>query len=606
MNQQQPLDRSTLIGILLITLIMGVWLVMYQPPIPPPEQPEPVAEEEVIEEPEELPDAELVEPPTDPAFAGVIAGEERQIVVESDRYRATFSTRGATLRSMQLVRYHRAGVEGQLVELVSREEGALGLAFTPPQGRFVDTRTLYFQSPLEENHLSVPEEGAELVFEAPIGDGVLRYVYTFEANSYNVGLRIEEGDGMLLTASGGFELFWDGGIPFAEVDAREEAQTSGVYAWTGGDRVAITLGRRSEEGARLPGMVDWVAIKNKYFVSIIQPLQPTEGAELEGRRVGEPGDEIFSEDFAARILMPRPRGEPVEFTMYLGPMDVRQLQAVGPGTSRLIEYGFGAFLTRPVAEYVVDPLFRLFAGFIPSFGLVIILFGIIIKLAVYPLTKISYKNTARMRELQPRLEEVKEKYPDDPQKQQEAMLKVYRETGINPLAGCLPLLLQYPIIIALWRYFQNSILIRQEGFLWANDLSAPDPILHLPFTIPFYGDFVAGFTLIMGLAMVVQMKVAMPPTTGGVQMKIFMYVLPLLLFVIFNRLASGLSLYYLIFNVLTIVQQKMINKQIETEGAAGPTDKPKKPQRRLRGGRNGQTKKKGKGNAPRSVTPAKR
>jgi YidC/Oxa1 family membrane protein insertase len=166
---------------------------------------------------------------------------------------------------------------------------------------------------------------------------------------------------------------------------------------------------------------------------------------------------------------------------------------------------------------------------------------------------------------------------------------------VNPLAGCLPLLLQYPIIIALWRYFQNSIVIRQESFLWAADLSAPDPILTLPFEIPFYGDFVAGFTLIMGLAMIVQMKVAMPSTGGasGTQAKVMMYFLPAILFVVFNRLASGLSLYYLTFNILTIVQQRAINKSVHEEEEAGGEGASKKPGKK-KSGRNGRTRTNGR------------
>jgi YidC/Oxa1 family membrane protein insertase len=574
-NQEQNLDRSTLIGILLITLIMGVWLVYYQPPVPPPaaegeqvervEEDEPAGAEMRAERPGRL-------APLDTTFAASAVGVERLITVEHPLYQAVFTTRGGTPTSFQLTEYRRAGTD-DLVELVSEESGAIALAFTPPQGRYIDTRALFFESPLAGDRLVVGEDGAELAFQAAIADGYLRLVYSFLPDSYELSLRVEEIDTDILSASGGFELIWDGAIPFAEADVREEAQGTGVYARSGGELEQVRLTRQAEVSQRLPGSVEWVAVKNKYFVSLIAPRAITEGAELEGHRFGEAGDLGYAEDYALRLLMPRPRGEPTEFGLYLGPMDLRQIDGVAPGVYRMVDYGFGAFITRPIAEFVVEPLFRFLGRFFPNFGLVIIVFAVIIKLAVYPLTKVSYKNTARMRELQPKLEAIKEKHPDDPQKQQEAMLKVYRETGINPLAGCLPLLLQYPIIIALWRYFQNSIVIRQESFLWAADLSAPDPILQLPFTIPFYGDFVAGFTLIMGLTMIVQMKVAMPPSTSGVQAKIFMYVLPLLLFVIFNRLASGLSLYYLIFNVLTVVQQKMINKQIEEQGV--PEAKPK-------------------------------
>src|SRR5690606_17303820 len=193
----------------------------------------------------------------------------------------------------------------------------------------------------------------------------------------------------------------------------------------------------------------------------------------------------------------------------------------------------------------------------------IILFAFLVKLVLYPLTKSSYTSMAKMREVQPEMEAIKEKYGDDPQKQQEAMMRMYREAGVNPLGGCLPMLLQYPILIAMWRFFQSTLVLRQEGFLWAQDLSAPDPILHLPFHIPLYGAFVAGFTLLMGVAMIAQIKIASP--SGGAvsgQQKVMMYVLPGFFFLFFNRFPSGLSLYYLGFNIFTIVQQRLINKNL--------------------------------------------
>ena len=147
-------------------------------------------------------------------------------------------------------------------------------------------------------------------------------------------------------------------------------------------------------------------------------------------------------------------------------------------------------------------------------------------------------------------------------------MKMYKETGVNPLGGCLPMLLQYPVIIALWQFLPQSIEIRQQGFLWAADLSAPDKILALPFNIPLYGDFVAGFTLLMGLSMIVQMKIQMASTPSNPQTKIFTYVMPVMIFGIFNKFASGLSLYYLCYNVFTALQQQWINKTIAREKEA--------------------------------------
>ena len=600
MNQEPGLDRSTVTGIVLITIIMGVWLVYFspQPPVEPTGEPVPEVVEEV---PDDFQDDEgaafrprqAQRAPVDSSFAAATQGEERTITVRTDEYRAVFSTKGATLQSFTLNEYFFSGQEGVPVEMVSSELGALSLAFTPPQGSYVDTRSLYFGTPgFDSDSLIVTDGPRELAFEVPVGDGVIRQVFTFQPGSYEVGLRIEEEGANVLSNSGGYELVWDGCIPFAEADDGQEAAASGAYARSGGEVEQINLLKEPSGSQRLNGDVDWVAVKDKYFIAVLLPDESTEGAEIEGERYGEAGDEEFTEDFAVRLLMPRPRDEADTFRLYLGPMEFERINAYDVGLYDVVDYGFGAFMTRPIAKYIISPSFRFLGGLLPNYGLVIILFAIAVKMLLYPLTKVSYKNTARMRELQPKMEVIKEKYGDDPQKQQEAMMKMYRETGVNPLAGCLPLLLQYPIIIALWRYFQNSIVIRQESFLWAADLSAPDPIINLPFEIPFYGDFVAGFTLIMGLAMIVQMKVAMPPSTGGTQQKVMMYFLPGILFVVFNRLASGLSLYYLTFNILTIVQQKLINKEVDQEKESG--DEGGKSKAKAKAGRNGRERSNGK------------
>ncbi len=595
MNQEPGLDRSTVIGIVLITIIMGVWLV-YFTPRPVPETAEPVATADSAEAagPTEIgPDPGLAAP-ADSAFAAATTGTARTITVQTDRYRAEFSTKGATLTSFTLADYDVAGEEGVPVEMVAAEDGALALAFTPPQGQYVDSRSLFYATPgFEGGTLEVTDAPRALTFEVPVPGGALRQTYTFTPDSYEVGLRVETVGANLLAASGGYEVVWDGGIPFSEASGSQEALASGAYARSGGEVEQINLAKDPSGALRLNGAVDWVAVKDKYFIAALIPDEPTDGAELEGERFGKAGEADFAESFSARLDMPRPSGEADTYRLYIGPMEFERIAAYDLELYDVVDYGFGSFITRPIAKYVVSPSFRFLGSVLPNYGLVIILFAILVKLLLYPLTKVSYKNMARMRELQPKMEVIKEKYADDPQKQQEAMMKMYREMGVNPLAGCLPMLLQYPIIIALWRYFQNSIVIRQESFLWAHDLSAPDPILHLPFSIPFYGDYVAGFTLIMGLAMIVQMKVSMPSTGGGTQQKVMMYFLPGILFVVFNRLASGLSLYYLTFNILTIFQQQLINKSVEEEHEAGP--KPvtkKKPSPNGRARTNGQAKRK--------------
>jgi YidC/Oxa1 family membrane protein insertase len=570
---QSGFDRNTVTGIALIFLITAAWMMFFAPEQPDPalDTPDPVAEQplpevgsEEAEAPQEL-RADEVQTPSGDLFASATQGEARRIAVKTDRYVATLSTRGGTLVSMALQNYLRSGSTDK-VELVDNADGALALVFTPPRGSIVDTRALYFEPSFDGDTLFVGEgEEATLAFSAPIAGGALTQTYTFRAGTYEVDLDVQGEGTNILANSGGYDLLWDGAIPLTETaeGINDEVTNSGVYVHSGGETESLKLTEAGEESESFPGSVEWVAVKSKYFVAAVLPQAGTDGAEVEAARLGEPGVDGFGQAFSARLEMPAPSGVD-RYRLYLGPVDLNRMREVDGDLFDIVDFGFGETMTRPISKYLIAPSFRFLGSFLPNYGLVIILFAFLFKLLVYPLTKKALTSQVRMKELQPKMEAIKEKYGDDPQKQQQAMMAMYREAGVNPLGGCLPMLLQYPVIISLWRYFQNSIVIRQEPFLWANDLSAPDPILHLPFTIPFYGDFVAGFCLIMGVAMAVQMRFAMPASGANAgQARLFQVILPLMLFVFFNRLASGLSLYYLMYNILTVAQQKWIEHDLK-------------------------------------------
>ncbi|OZC04010.1 membrane protein insertase YidC [Rubricoccus marinus] len=585
--ESQGLDRSAVFGILLISLLLLVWMLT-QTPRPEDEatvdqtaEAVEAAGEPSIGPAPEADESIALRAPTDSLFAGATGGTTREVVVLSDRQRATFSTRGGTFRSLQLLRYSNA-VTGEPVELIADSVGAFALGFNPPQGAYVDTRTLNFQPVVdggvfEGDTLRVTDAPREIAFEAPIGTGALRLVYTFSPDEYEVGFRVETPGTDILQQGNGYDVTWDGALPLAEGDAQQETTQAGAYMRYGGDTSVLRL---SEEGTLEPldatGQIQWVAVKTKFFLASILPGEGTEtsGARLTAAQIGEADGGEFAQDYTATMEMPAlGANQKAEFTLYMGPVELRRLAALD--LYDVVDFGFGETITRPIARYLIAPTINFLTGIISSFGLAILVFALLVKLLLWPLTAASYKNAAKMRELQPKMAAIKEKYGDDPQKQQEATMKMYKEEKVNPLGGCLPMLLQYPILISLWRYFQSTLVLRQQGFLWAADLSAPDPILHLPFTIPFYGDFVAGFTLLMGLSMIVQMKVSMSGSTAmGGQQKVIMYMMPLMFFVFFNRFPSGLSLYYLGFNFLSIIQQRLVNKQVH-DAAVNGTAEPK-------------------------------
>ena len=584
MEPQGP-DRTALVGILLMSLILGVWMVSTAPSPEEVEAQRATADSlaaveasraEVPDEAEVAPLGAVPEAPTDSALFGrAVGGPSRNVTVLTDRYEATFSTRGGTPVSFKLRGYDRAN-SSEPVDLVSDDAGALGLEFVPPRGAYVDTRTLSFRPVVdgrvfEGDTLNIEDGEGEIAFEAPVGDGAIRLSYGFHHDSYDVDLRVETPGTNVLGQGGGYEVVWDGALPASE--ATVDVQQTGAFLSSGGETESIKL---DEEGEAAPmtrtGDVDWVAVKNKFFIAALIPETPATGAQLEGVQIGEVDTDGFAQDYTARLEMPRLEpGGADEFTLYLGPLEIRRLAAYGLYDT--VDFGFIGFMTRPIARYFVAPVFGFLSTFTASYGLVIIVFALLIKLLLWPLTAASYRSAAKMRELQPQMAAVKEKYGDDPQKQQTAMMKVYKEAGVNPLGGCLPMLLQYPILITMWTFFQNTLVLRGESFLWAADLSAPDPIVSLPFAIPFVGDFLSGFTMLMAASMVVSMKLSTASSTGAAagQQKVLMYMMPVVFFFFFNRFPSGLSLYYLAFNLFSIVQQRLVNKQVHEAHLAGET-----------------------------------
>jgi len=499
----------------------------------------------------------------DSTFVGGLDNTVREITVETDLYSAILSTQGGTFTSFELKEYNKAESERAVQLVDTTKGGALGIAFTSPGNRNYDSRSFVFQADTERSVLNVGSSPGTLSFTAQVGEGSITLEYTFLPDSYEISLNVIQDGAASYSTRDGYELIWNGGVPFSEANIETSAQRSGAYGRSGGEVESVVLTSDAYEEQSLRGDVDWVSVKNKYFTVVMMPQSPTRGAELIAERVGDVSESYLRHDYLTSLMMPPASTQPDTFTMYMGPMLYTNLNDYSLDLYNMVDFGWDFFeiVTRPLAQFVFIPAFTYLSQVIPSYGVVIIILAFLIKLILFPLTKSSFKNMGKMKELQPRMEEIKAKYKEDPKKQQEAMMKMYKETGVNPLGGCLPMLLQYPVIIALWQFLPQAIELRQQGFLWASDLSSPDVILNLPFEIPILGSAVAGFTLLMGISMVFQMKVSMTSQSNA-QAKIFTYVMPVMIFFIFNKLAAGLNLYYLCYNVLTAVQQKLINKQI--------------------------------------------
>jgi YidC/Oxa1 family membrane protein insertase len=362
-----------------------------------------------------------------------------------------------------------------------------------------------------------------------------------------------------------YEVTWEHGIRYAEKNSVDESGFAAAYAFAGSELTEIDAAKNDQKVQKeFSGAVDWVAARNKYFaVAMIPTGNISDGAYLEGTRTAMP-DNGIKETYGVSLKMPYKGGtnEQSSFKVFLGPLQHSVLKSYNKGLENIMSLGW-AWLIRPISEYVMLPIFTAIHYVVPNWGLVIIIFSILIKLAMHPLSKSQMKSMKKMQKLQPLMDELRTKYKDDPQKMNQSIMNLYKEYGVNPAGGCLPLLLQMPIMYALYAVFRGAIELRQANFVgWIKDLSIPDIIYHLPFKLPLIGiQDISGIAVIMGITMFIQTKM----TTKDPRQKAMVWMMPIMMTFLFNGFPSGLNLYYAVFNVLGIGQQLLINKQEDNE-----------------------------------------
>jgi len=573
--KENSMDRQAVIGFVLIFIVLMIWMTMNAPPPAPPpsdEQAAPVAIDTPTssETPVSLPPASAggketaqEEPSYGSFFQDRAEGEEAIVVVETDLFVAEISTRGGVIRKWELKKYNTW--DGHPVQLVDFEKGGdLSTLFVTSDGKLVNTHDLFFETnkrPWERVVVSGDDtEQIRLTLPASNGGRMVK-TYTFRNGTYgfDLDLELERMGGVISNFE--YQLLWEHGLRYAEHNSVDESNSAAAYAYAGDELTEIDASAVGEEVRKdMSGNVDWVATRTKYFgLSIIAAQGESEGAHLEGvRRAAQ--NEGAKEDYAVSLVMPF-RGDQMQrnsFTVFFGPLDIDVLKSYERDLDHMLSLGW-SWLIRPIAVWVMIPLFQVIHLVVPNWGLVIIVFSIIIKVVLHPLTRTSMKSMKKMQALQPMMEEIRAKYKDDPQKMNSQIMNLYKEYGVNPAGGCLPLLLQFPILIALYNVFRGAIELRQsEFFWWIQDLSIPDTIFTLPFKLPLFGiEEVSGLALLMGITTFVQQKM----TVKDPRQKTMVYVMPIMLTLLFNSFPSGLNLYYFVFNLLSIGQQMLITRQ---------------------------------------------
>ncbi|MDE6270863.1 MAG: membrane protein insertase YidC [Muribaculaceae bacterium] len=492
------------------------------------------------------------------AFAGALGGENTTTVLENDLMSVTFDSRGGRVGQVELKKYKTEVTTPETpIRLFRNEKDGYHFVLTTADQRL---------STAEFNFTPVAESDTSVLMKLPLGAGSWWGIrYTVVPGSYLVRMQVVQSgmDAVLpaSTASMGFK--WHQTLGRNEKGRTFEERNSAImfkYAGEGPDDLSSNKDARKE----LNGRLKWVAFKNQFFSSVLMAKDYFSAAELNSVVLK---DTEWLKDMTMDAELPYSvaDGTAAEFCFYFGPNDYPLLSDIEdhiyPGEdmnlTRLVPLGWGLF--RWINQIIVIPVFDFLGRYISNYGIIILLLTIFIKLILFPFTFKSFKSQARMRVLAPEITAINEKYPgqENAMKRQQETMALYSRAGANPMSGCLPMLLQMPVLIAMFSFFPSAIELRGQSFLWAHDLSAPDFICTLPFTIPFYGNQVSLFCLLMTAANVVYTTFTMQNQPGGQSMpgmKWMMYLMPVMFLFFFNDYASALSYYYLLSLLITIIQ----------------------------------------------------
>ncbi len=604
--ENKKLDLNSIIGFVLIFGIM-LWIMYQNQPSKTAtakkdakietvqEQPVLVADEtaipatiEAAKSPEEV--AKLQSSLGNFAYSATLpSAKEAFTTIENDLIQLTIANKGGYITNATLKNFKTISKDsGKLVQLVKDNNANLNLVLQTKDNRVLNTKNLFFEPTLTKINgnqvLSMKLKVSATQF--------LEYKYILKPNNYMLDFDVRsQGLVSYLNTTKPANLEWSLKAYRNEKSiSYENTLTDLMYEHENGKDDC--LGQSDEEKTITD--VSYVTYKQHFFTSILLTKTPFKSTKVETKNLvkDQKIDTIFTKSFKTTAPLAFANGE-LDYKMnwFYGPSDYKILKTYNRNIEDTISFGWGIFGW--INKFIFVPLFG-FIGTYMSWGIAIIVFTIIIKMAMSPITYKSFLSQAKMKVLRPEITELNEKFGKDPMKKQQETMKLYNKAGVNPMAGCIPALIQMPFMFASFRYFPSAIELRQKGFLWADDLSSYDSILSLPFTIPFYGNHVSLFPILAAIAIFFYMKyttgdqqMAAPQQEGmpdmGKIMKIMIYLSPLMMLIFFNNYGSGLSLYNLISNLITLGLMFVIKNyivddtKIHAEIQENKLKEPKKP-----------------------------
>jgi len=498
------------------------------------------------------------------AIGGPSTPPEKLIVLENDKVQMEFSNYGGGLKKYTIKNYETW--DNKPLQLVDWKKGKeLHLLFTSKDGVSINTKDLVFDADYpEKKKININSDNSfKLSYVLNVStDGKDKIIktYTFSKELYEFDVTYEFYNPAKFIADNKYQVVWESSLNMTEFRSDQEVTYSEAFAYMGGELETLDASSIGESyKGDFNGNTDYVSLRNKYFGLFIIPKdQKGNGAYLSGYMEALK-DQGSRENYSIAVKMDikDDKYDKASFKILIAPLDYNILKSYELELEKTLRFSLD-FMVRPIAQYVLLPVFLLIHKIVPSWGLVIIIFALLMKVVLNPLTKTQMNSMKKMSALNPKITAIREKYKDDPVKANQQIMKIYKEEKINPAGGCLPMLIQLPILYALFGVFNSTIELRHQSFLWIKDLSAPDVILHLPFKIPLFGiDQISGLALLMGVTMFIQQKM----TITDPKQKAMVYVMPVMLTLLFFSFPAGLNLYYFMFNVFSIAQQWWTNKK---------------------------------------------
>ena len=485
-------------------------------------------------------------------FSDLVKGQETATVLENENIKITLSNKGGEIQKVE-VKGFKTYDQKPLI-LFDSETGKLDYKINSTQGN-LSLNDLYFV--VKESSEAVDGvQVSTVTFTANAGSGSIVRKYQLPPTGYELSHKIQGAGLESLISDDVLTINWQSELQRLEEDMGESRRKTYMNFYTADETYDYLSTGEGDDAEQVGEPLKWVAFKQRFFTTGIIAKNQFNSGNLAQET---PLDSSFVKNMSATLLLPI-NGE---VSYYFGPNNYKILKNVTPEFDKNVDMGY--IFVSWVNKYIIVNLFHWLENFFDNYGVIIILIVFIIKLFLLPLTYKSYIGMAKMRVIKPEIDELKEKYGEDQTKMQQEQMKLFSQLGVSPISGCLPMVLQMPFLLAMFFFFPNSIELRQESFLWAHDLSTYDSILNLPFTIPFYGDHVSLFTLLMTVSQIAYTHFNNQLTTAQGPMKNIGYVMPVVFMFVLNSFPAALSFYYFVSNMVTFGQQYLIKQFVDDD-----------------------------------------